>query len=306
MLLRLPNHSQKHQQRNVLPPYWHVHQGSNRGIAPAPCHQNSTTGSTQSQLGSQISNGATPPMPVLPNEWLHSHLSKAFSSWALSAAQEAQAHAWPRFSNERISRDKGLHCNFACLLYSKLINHLPKEHAIDIFSSVTNIEMEFIVNSLPVELIGMNLTMMYNGIKFCANRLLIAISCRRHYKIGSPLELMEMISLQEGKQFFEKCVGEYSKSRVEVGRADHTFALDASFWPPHLTLILHLASVYMLHTTLFPVGTPIAPPHLHTFCFRGFMESNSHRCDGCSLKSNEFFGRRDSHPSLPKYNKPQW
>ena len=102
-------------------------------------------------------------------------------------------------------------------------------------------------------------------IKFCANRLLIAISCRRHYKIGSPLELMEMISLQEGKQFFEKCVGEYSKSRVEVGRADHTFALDASFWLPFHTLILHPRYVYMLHNTLFQVENQMPPPIFTTF-----------------------------------------
>jgi ribonucleoside-diphosphate reductase subunit M2 len=89
--------------------------------------------------------------------------------------------------------------------------------------------MEFVVDALPVELIGMNLTMMCGYIKFCANQLLIALGCQRHYKIGNPFDWMEMISLQGKKNFFEKRVGEYSKSRVGVDKADQTFALNASF-----------------------------------------------------------------------------
>jgi ribonucleoside-diphosphate reductase subunit M2 len=75
------------------------------------------------------------------------------------------------FSNELISRDEGLHCNFACLLYSKLINKLPESCINEIISSAVKIEMEFVVNALPVELIGMNLGMMCNYIRFCADRL---------------------------------------------------------------------------------------------------------------------------------------
>jgi ribonucleoside-diphosphate reductase subunit M2 len=133
------------------------------------------------------------------------------------------------FSNELISRDKGLHCDFACLLYSKLLNRLPEARVVEIIDSAVNIEMEFVIDALPVELNGMNSSMMCDYIKFCANRLLIALGYQRHYKIGNPFEWMEMISLQGKTNFFDKRVGEYSKSGVGVDKADQTFALDASF-----------------------------------------------------------------------------
>ena len=133
------------------------------------------------------------------------------------------------FSNELISRDEGLHCDFACLLYSKLLNRLPETRIIEIINSEVTIEMEFVVDALPVELIGMNSSMMYDYIKSCADRLLIALGYQRHYKIDNPFEWMEMISLQGKTNFFEKRVGEYSKSGVGVDKADQTFALDASF-----------------------------------------------------------------------------
>ena len=89
--------------------------------------------------------------------------------------------------------------------------------------------MEFVVNALPVELIGMNSGMMCNYIRFCTDRLLLSLRCGRHYKIGNPFEWMETISLQGKTNFFEKRVGEYSKSGVGIDRADQSFALDASF-----------------------------------------------------------------------------
>jgi ribonucleoside-diphosphate reductase subunit M2 len=98
------------------------------------------------------------------------------------------------FSNELISQDKGLHCNFACLFYSKLVNRLPESWIVEIISSTVKIEMEFVPDALPVELIGMNSAMMCNYIKFCANRLLITLGCHRHYKVGNPFEWMETIS----------------------------------------------------------------------------------------------------------------
>ena len=133
------------------------------------------------------------------------------------------------FSNELISRDEGLHCDFACLLYSKLINKLPESRIVEIVSSAVEIEMEFVVDALPVELIGMNSGMMCNYIRFCADRLLLSLGCGRHYKTGNPFEWMETISLQGKTNFFEKRVGEYSKSGVGIDRADQSFALDASF-----------------------------------------------------------------------------
>jgi hypothetical protein len=98
-------------------------------------------------------------------------------------AQKVWTHAW-------------LHCDFACLLYIKLINGLPAARVTNIVSSTVNIEMEFVVDALPVELIGMNSSMMCDYIKFCADRLLIALGYQRHYKTGNPCEWMEMISLQ--------------------------------------------------------------------------------------------------------------
>ncbi len=133
------------------------------------------------------------------------------------------------FSNELISRDKGLHCDFACLLYSKLINRFPESRIVDIVSSAVNIEMEFVANALPVKLIGMNSPMMCNYIIFCADQLLIALGCQRHYKTGNPFEWMKMISLQGKTNFFKKRVGEYSKSGVGVDSMAQAFSLDVSF-----------------------------------------------------------------------------
>jgi ribonucleoside-diphosphate reductase subunit M2 len=133
------------------------------------------------------------------------------------------------FSNKLISCNKGLHCNFACLLYSKLINHLPKACIVKVISSAVVIEIEFVVDALPVELIGMNSAMMCNYIKFCADCLLVTLGCCRHYKTSNPFEWMEMISLQGKMNFIEKRVGEYSKSRIGVDRTNQTFDLDTSF-----------------------------------------------------------------------------
>jgi ribonucleoside-diphosphate reductase subunit M2 len=133
------------------------------------------------------------------------------------------------FSNELISQDEGLHCDFACLLYSKLVNRLPESRIVEILCSAVAIEMEFIVDALPVELIGINSTLMCNYIKFCADQLLLCLGYDHHFKIGNPFEWMETISLQGKTNFLEKRVGEYSKSGVGVDRADQTFALDTSF-----------------------------------------------------------------------------
>ena len=89
--------------------------------------------------------------------------------------------------------------------------------------------MEFVVDALPVELIGMNSGTMCNHIRFCADHLLLSLGCDRHYKIGNPFEWMETISLQGKTNFFEKRDGEYSKSGVGVDRDDQIFALDKSF-----------------------------------------------------------------------------
>ena len=133
------------------------------------------------------------------------------------------------FSNEMISHDEGMHCDVACLLYSKLINKLTEPRIVEIICSAVEIEMEFLVEALPVELIGMKSAMMCNCIKFYTDRLLLSLGHNCHYKVGNPLEWMETIRLQGKMNFFEKRVGEYFKSGVGVNHTDQSFALDASF-----------------------------------------------------------------------------
>ncbi len=133
------------------------------------------------------------------------------------------------FSNELISRDEGLHCDFACLLYKKLVNKLPNSRIEEIITNAVEIEKEFVVDALPVSLIGMNGDLMCQYIEFCADRLLHALGCEKHYGAVNPFEWMEMISLQGKTNFFEKRVGEYAKSGVGVSQEDQVFSLDADF-----------------------------------------------------------------------------
>jgi ribonucleoside-diphosphate reductase subunit M2 len=133
------------------------------------------------------------------------------------------------FSNELISRDEGMHCDFACLLYSKMVNRLPEGRIVEIITNAVEIEKEFVSDALPVELIGMNSSLMCEYIEFCADRLLRALGCQAHYGAANPFEWMEMISLQGKTNFFEKRVGEYSKSGVGVSQEDQVIRFDADF-----------------------------------------------------------------------------
>ncbi|GMH85598.1 hypothetical protein TrVE_jg5188 [Triparma verrucosa] len=133
------------------------------------------------------------------------------------------------FSNELISRDEGLHCDFACMVYSHLVNKLPEQRIKDIICDAVTIEKEFVSDALPVELIGMNSGMMCQYIEFCADRLLGAFNVPKVYNATNPFEWMEMISLQGKTNFFEKRVGEYSKSGVGVDAAEQVFDLGCDF-----------------------------------------------------------------------------
>ncbi len=133
------------------------------------------------------------------------------------------------FSNELISRDEGLHCDFACLLYNMLENPLPKEQVTAIIKDAVGIEQEFVTDALPVDLIGMNSKMMSQYIEFVADRLLVALSCERIYNVSNPFDFMEMISLQGKTNFFEKRVGEYQKASVRSKKEDNVFNLDEDF-----------------------------------------------------------------------------
>jgi ribonucleoside-diphosphate reductase beta chain len=134
------------------------------------------------------------------------------------------------FSNELISRDEGLHCDFACLLYTRhLVNKLPKEQVRDIIVNAVEIEKEFVADAIPVKLIGMNSDLMCQYIEFVADRLLTELGNEKEYNTTNPFDFMEMISLQGKSNFFEKRVGEYQKAGVLAGKENQTFSLNEDF-----------------------------------------------------------------------------
>lgn len=133
------------------------------------------------------------------------------------------------FSNELISRDEGLHCDFACLIYSMLQDKLSKKEVESIITDAVEYEKEFVSDALPVSLIGMNAEMMCQYIEFVADRLLVALGYDKVYNATNPFPWMEMISLQGKTNFFEKRVAEYQKAGVTAGKEDHTFSIDEDF-----------------------------------------------------------------------------
>lgn len=134
------------------------------------------------------------------------------------------------FSNELISRDEGLHCDFACLLYKDhLINKLPEKTVQKIIKDAVRIEKDYVTNAIPVSLIGMNSKSMCQYVEFCADRLLHSLGVEKVYHASNPFDWMQLISLQGKTNFFEKRVGEYSKANVGNTVEDIQFALDVDF-----------------------------------------------------------------------------
>jgi ribonucleoside-diphosphate reductase beta chain len=134
------------------------------------------------------------------------------------------------FSNELISRDEGMHCDFACLLYNNhLENKLPEETVQRIIADAVEIEKEFVCDALPVRLIGMNADLMTQYIEFVADRLLAELGCKKRYNATNPFDFMDMISLQGKTNFFEKRVAEYQKSGVASNNEGSSFSLDEDF-----------------------------------------------------------------------------
>lgn len=120
------------------------------------------------------------------------------------------------FSNELISRDEGLHCEFACHLYNNhVVNKLPVEKVVQIITEAVDIEKEFITSALPVKLIGMNSELMSQYIEFIADRLLVELRCSKVYHTPNPFDFMDYISLQNKTNFFERRVAEYQKAGVK-------------------------------------------------------------------------------------------
>jgi ribonucleoside-diphosphate reductase beta chain len=133
------------------------------------------------------------------------------------------------FSNELISRDEGLHCEFACLLYSMLSNQLTEDEVHTIIGEAVTIEKEFVSEALPVDLIGMNAKLMQQYIEFVADRWIAELGYKKIYNATNPFDFMEMISLQGKTNFFEKRVGDYQKAGVMGGKESHAFSLEEDF-----------------------------------------------------------------------------
>ena len=134
------------------------------------------------------------------------------------------------FSNELISRDEGMHCDFACLLYNEHIqNKLDKSVIESMITDSVEIEKEFVSDALPVGLIGMNAVLMCQYIEFVADRLLESLGNDKVYHVENPFPWMELISLQGKTNFFEKRVGDYQKSGVMADKDKQVFSLDEDF-----------------------------------------------------------------------------
>ena len=133
------------------------------------------------------------------------------------------------FSNELISRDEGLHCDFACLLYGMLEEKLSQERVYAIIRDAVENEHDFVTDALPVSLIGMNAKLMCQYIEFVADRLLVALGYPKIYNATNPFDFMETISLQGKTNFFEKRVSEYQKAGVMNTKEQQEFNLDADF-----------------------------------------------------------------------------
>lgn len=132
-------------------------------------------------------------------------------------------------SNELISRDEGMHTDFACLLYSHIVNKLPQETVHGLISEAIVIEKEFITEALPVELIGINSRSMAQYLEFIADRLLVSLEYEKLYRTTNPFEWMEMISIQGKTNFFERRVSEYQKNKIMSKKEENVFRTDMDF-----------------------------------------------------------------------------
>ena len=135
------------------------------------------------------------------------------------------------FSNEFISRDEGVHCDFAVHLHNKhLVNKVPKKRIKEILIDALDIERMFITESLPVSLIGMNAKLMTQYLEFVTDRLLVELGCEKEFNSSNPFDFMDMISLQGKTNFFEKRVSEYQKAGVlNKEEEKDKFSFDADF-----------------------------------------------------------------------------
>ncbi|KAH0560211.1 ribonucleoside-diphosphate reductase subunit M2 B isoform X1 [Cotesia glomerata] len=132
------------------------------------------------------------------------------------------------FSNELISRDEGLHCDFACLMFKHIVQKPSKQRVTSIIKDAVKIEQEFLTVALPCQMIGMNCDLMCRYIEFVADRLLLELGCEKVYNSENPFDFMEHISLDGKTNFFEKKVGEYQKFGVMPSDSTQ-FTLECNF-----------------------------------------------------------------------------
>ncbi|KAI8115736.1 hypothetical protein FF38_01788 [Lucilia cuprina] len=136
------------------------------------------------------------------------------------------------FSNELISRDEGMHTDFACLLFSHLENRPSREIIERIMTEAVDIEQEYFRDALPVHLLGMNADLMNQYVEYVADRLMVALGHEKIYKVANPFDFMENISLAGKTNFFEKRVSDYQKAGVMAKQdenSNNSFALDEEF-----------------------------------------------------------------------------
>jgi ribonucleoside-diphosphate reductase subunit M2 len=130
------------------------------------------------------------------------------------------------FSNELISRDEALHCEFAILLYSKLLKKTDKHRVHEIIKEAVEIETEFICDALPCRLIGMNSDLMTQYIKFVADRLCVQLGYKKIYNVGNPFDFMELISLETKTSMFENKIAEYALATKTTTEDDFSMTAD--------------------------------------------------------------------------------
>lgn len=133
------------------------------------------------------------------------------------------------FSNELISRDEGLHTDFACLMFQHLVTKPSIERIYQIIKDAVAIEQEFLTVAIPCAMLGMNCNLMKQYIEFVADRLLVELGCNKFWNSINPFDFMEQISLEGKTNFFEKRVGEYQKAGIMANKKDQLFTLNADF-----------------------------------------------------------------------------
>lgn len=133
------------------------------------------------------------------------------------------------FSNELISRDEGMHTDFAVLMYNMLENKLPESVVHNIIKDAVSIEKEFILESLPCDLIGMNSRLMAKYIEFVADRIVVQLGYEKIYKTNNPFDFMDLISVEQKTNFFESRVSSYSLAGVGKSKEENSFNLDSDF-----------------------------------------------------------------------------